>query len=64
MEGKLIRLIFIKVALQFPDAHLCDSARVAQLLEEKVNCKTYILADTSYGRYAYESLINKFIVTD
>ena len=50
MHPWFMLLISIKVALQFPDAQLCDSARVAQIIEEKADCKSYILADTSYGR--------------
>lgn len=41
---------FPQVALQFPDELLVDSVSVAQQLEENTNAKTYILADTSYGR--------------
>jgi len=39
------------VALQFPDDMLHDAASVAQLLQKDAEYKTYILADTSYGRY-------------
>jgi len=45
-EGK-----FSNVALQFPDDMLHDAASVAQMLQKDAEHKTYILADTSYGRY-------------
>ncbi|XP_032231590.1 2-(3-amino-3-carboxypropyl)histidine synthase subunit 2 [Nematostella vectensis] len=40
---------FNKVALQFPDSLLADSASVARLIEQRASCKAFILADTSYG---------------
>ncbi|EDO35768.1 predicted protein [Nematostella vectensis] len=42
---------FNKVALQFPDSLLADSASVARLIEQRASCKAFILADTSYGRH-------------
>lgn len=39
-----------QVALQFPDELLVDSVAVAEQIEGNTNAKTYILADTSYGR--------------
>ena len=45
-EGK-----FRSVALQFPDDMLHDAASLAQMLQKDAEHKTYILADTSYGRY-------------
>jgi diphthamide biosynthesis protein 2 len=44
---------FRTIALQFPDHILHDAASVSKLLQEGTDgIKTYILADTSYGRYA------------
>lgn len=40
---------FAKVALQFPDELLPDSAMVAARMEEATHAKMYILGDTSYG---------------
>ncbi|XP_053106897.1 2-(3-amino-3-carboxypropyl)histidine synthase subunit 2 [Hemicordylus capensis] len=40
---------FTKVALQFPDELLSDSAVVAARMEEATGAKMYILGDTSYG---------------
>ncbi|KAG2461276.1 2-(3-amino-3-carboxypropyl)histidine synthase subunit 2 [Polypterus senegalus] len=40
---------FSKVALQFPDCLLPDSAAVASKLETATGSKMYILGDTSYG---------------
>ncbi|KAG8235016.1 hypothetical protein J437_LFUL015679, partial [Ladona fulva] len=37
------------VALQFPDNMLCDAAKVALCVEEKLGRKVYILGDTTYG---------------
>ena len=42
---------FKTVALQFPDDILHDAAEVSRRLQEVEGLKTYILADTSYGRY-------------
>ncbi|XP_046385547.1 2-(3-amino-3-carboxypropyl)histidine synthase subunit 2 [Ischnura elegans] len=38
-----------KVALQFPDEMLGDSANVARLIESLLGRKVYILGDTTYG---------------
>uniref|UniRef100_A0A8C0GFR8 2-(3-amino-3-carboxypropyl)histidine synthase subunit 2 n=1 Tax=Chelonoidis abingdonii TaxID=106734 RepID=A0A8C0GFR8_CHEAB len=40
---------FQRVALQFPDELLVDSAAVAAKMEEATGSKMYILGDTSYG---------------
>nr|XP_020638896.1 2-(3-amino-3-carboxypropyl)histidine synthase subunit 2 isoform X1 [Pogona vitticeps]XP_020638897.1 2-(3-amino-3-carboxypropyl)histidine synthase subunit 2 isoform X1 [Pogona vitticeps]XP_020638899.1 2-(3-amino-3-carboxypropyl)histidine synthase subunit 2 isoform X1 [Pogona vitticeps] len=40
---------FAKIALQFPDELLPDSADVATRLESATGAKMYILGDTSYG---------------
>ncbi|CAM5136573.1 unnamed protein product [Eretmochelys imbricata] len=40
---------FRRVALQFPDELLADSAAVAAKMEEATGSKMYILGDTSYG---------------
>ncbi|XP_077190154.1 2-(3-amino-3-carboxypropyl)histidine synthase subunit 2 [Paroedura picta] len=40
---------FTKVALQFPDELLPDSATIAAKMEEMTGSKMYILGDTSYG---------------
>ena len=43
---------FRTVALQFPDEILHDAHEVSKRLQDGVDgVKTYILADTSYGRY-------------
>jgi diphthamide biosynthesis protein 2 len=43
---------FRQIALQFPDDLLHDAAEVSRRLQQGVEgAKTYILADTSYGRY-------------
>jgi diphthamide biosynthesis enzyme Dph1/Dph2-like protein len=43
---------FKTVALQFPDDILHHAATVSRRLQERLEgVKTYILADTSYGRY-------------
>jgi len=41
---------FKTVALQFADDILHDAAEVSRRLQEVEGLKTYILADTSYGR--------------
>ena len=41
---------FKNVALQFPDDIFHDAAEVSRRLQELEGVKTYILADTSYGR--------------
>jgi hypothetical protein len=41
---------FKTVALQFPDSILHDAAEVPKYLRKVDGVKTYILADTSYGR--------------
>ena len=53
-----------KVALQFPDHQLCDAARVGQIIEEKVCCKTYILADTSYGSCCVDEVAAEHVEAD
>lgn len=46
-EGK-----FRTVALQFPDDILHDAAKVSRRIQDGMEgVKTYILADTSYGRF-------------
>ncbi|XP_029181638.2 2-(3-amino-3-carboxypropyl)histidine synthase subunit 2-like [Acropora millepora] len=40
---------FQKIALQFPDMLLVDSAAVASMLERDTGKKVFVLADTSYG---------------
>uniref|UniRef100_A0A452GWD8 Uncharacterized protein n=1 Tax=Gopherus agassizii TaxID=38772 RepID=A0A452GWD8_9SAUR len=40
---------FHRVALQFPDELLVDSAAIAAKMEEATGSKMYILGDTSYG---------------
>lgn len=45
---------FKTVALQFPDDILHDAAQVSRRLQELEGVKTYILADTSYGRYFHQ----------
>ncbi|XP_046859300.1 2-(3-amino-3-carboxypropyl)histidine synthase subunit 2-like [Xenia sp. Carnegie-2017] len=56
--------IFVKVGLQFPDHMLCNSARVAQLIEENVKCKTYIMADTTYGSCCVDKIAAEHIKVD
>jgi diphthamide biosynthesis protein 2 len=49
---------FHTVALQFPDDLLHDAAQVSQtLVERNPDIKTYILADTTYGRCVYLSVV-------
>ena len=47
-------LIFIQIALQFPDDLLHDSVPVFRLLKTNIGPgkDLYVLADTSYGRHA------------
>jgi diphthamide biosynthesis protein 2 len=42
---------FKNLALQFPDELLHDAAEVVSQLQQLEGVKTFILADTSYGRY-------------
>lgn len=43
---------FKTIALQFPDDILHDAAEVSRRIQDRIkDVKTYILADTSYGRY-------------
>jgi|SRR5579862_166504 len=43
---------FHTIALQFPDELLHDAAEVSRRIQGAIDgVKTYILADTSYGRY-------------
>jgi hypothetical protein len=43
---------FKTIALQFPDDILHDAAEVSRRIKDGIEgIKTYILADTSYGRY-------------
>jgi hypothetical protein len=43
---------FKTIALQFPDDILHDAAEVSRRIKDGIEgVKTYILADTSYGRY-------------
>ncbi|XP_028408526.1 2-(3-amino-3-carboxypropyl)histidine synthase subunit 2-like [Dendronephthya gigantea] len=53
-----------KVALQFPDSLLCQSSQVAQIIEEKVDCRTYILADTSYGSCCVDEIAAEHVKAD
>jgi diphthamide biosynthesis protein 2 len=43
---------FKTIALQFPDDILHDAAEVSRRIQDRIkDVKTYILADTSYGRF-------------
>ncbi|XP_068095598.1 2-(3-amino-3-carboxypropyl)histidine synthase subunit 2 [Hyperolius riggenbachi] len=53
-----------KVALQFPDDLLVDSARIAEKLEEATGAKMYILADTSYGSCCVDEVAAEHVGAD
>lgn len=54
-------LSLLQVALQFPDELLPDAVRVSAEIENETKAKTYILGDTSYGRW--EHLFKKYYIS-
>ncbi|XP_008436556.1 2-(3-amino-3-carboxypropyl)histidine synthase subunit 2 [Poecilia reticulata] len=55
---------FGKVALQFPDELLVDSAAVAAEIERKSQAKTFILGDTSYGSCCVDEVAAEHVGAD
>uniref|UniRef100_A0A3B3TZH4 2-(3-amino-3-carboxypropyl)histidine synthase subunit 2 n=1 Tax=Poecilia latipinna TaxID=48699 RepID=A0A3B3TZH4_9TELE len=55
---------FGKVALQFPDELLVDSAAVAAEIERNSQAKTFILGDTSYGSCCVDEIAAEHIGAD
>lgn len=55
---------YSKIALQFPDELLADSATVATLLREKTGKNIYILADTSYGSCCVDEVAAEHVDAD
>lgn len=55
---------FGKVALQFPDELLPDSAAVAEEIERNTQAKTFILGDTSYGSCCVDEVAAEHVGAD
>ncbi|KAM4543679.1 2-(3-amino-3-carboxypropyl)histidine synthase subunit 2 [Fundulus diaphanus] len=55
---------FAKVALQFPDELLVDSAAVAEEIERNSQAKTFILGDTSYGSCCVDEVAAEHVGAD
>ncbi|MED6260142.1 Diphthamide biosynthesis protein 2 [Ataeniobius toweri] len=55
---------FGKVALQFPDELLVDSAAVAGEIERNNQAKTFILGDTSYGSCCVDEVAAEHVGAD
>ncbi|XP_043941300.1 2-(3-amino-3-carboxypropyl)histidine synthase subunit 2 isoform X1 [Protopterus annectens] len=55
---------FKKIALQFPDELLADSAAVAFRVEQATGSKTYILGDTSYGSCCVDEVAAEHVGAD
>ncbi|XP_047206461.1 2-(3-amino-3-carboxypropyl)histidine synthase subunit 2 [Girardinichthys multiradiatus] len=55
---------FGKVALQFPDELLVDSAAVAEEIERNNQAKTFILGDTSYGSCCIDEVAAEHVGAD
>ncbi|XP_069498494.1 2-(3-amino-3-carboxypropyl)histidine synthase subunit 2 isoform X2 [Ambystoma mexicanum] len=53
-----------RVALQFPDELLVNSAEVAAKLEEITGSKTFILGDTSYGSCCVDEVAAEHVLAD
>ncbi|XP_038160179.1 2-(3-amino-3-carboxypropyl)histidine synthase subunit 2 [Cyprinodon tularosa] len=53
-----------KVALQFPDELLVDSAAVAAEIERNTQTKTFILGDTSYGSCCVDEVAAEHVGAD
>lgn len=55
---------FKKIALQFPDELLADSAAVAFQVEQTTGSKAYILGDTSYGSCCVDEVAAEHVGAD
>jgi len=55
---------FQKIALQFPDMLLVDSAAVASMLERDTGKKVFVLADTSYGSCCVDEVAAEHVEAD
>ncbi|KAL9979820.1 hypothetical protein ACROYT_G017537 [Oculina patagonica] len=55
---------FHKIALQFPDSLLVDSAAVASLIEKNTEKKVFVLADTSYGSCCVDEVAAEHVQAD
>ncbi|CAH3168330.1 unnamed protein product [Pocillopora meandrina] len=55
---------FQKIALQFPDSLLTDSAAVSSLIEKFTGKKVFVLADTSYGSCCVDEVAAEHIEAD
>ncbi|KAJ7332834.1 hypothetical protein JRQ81_015014 [Phrynocephalus forsythii] len=55
---------FAKIALQFPDELLPDSADVATRMEAATTAKMYILGDTSYGSCCVDEVAAQHVDAD
>jgi diphthamide biosynthesis protein 2 len=55
-----------RIALQFPDHLLSDSAAVATYIEKNATegCRAYVLADTSYGKCCVDEVASEHISAD
>ncbi|KAL1921869.1 uncharacterized protein VTP21DRAFT_10511 [Calcarisporiella thermophila] len=53
-----------KVALQFPDELLADSTAISQVISERAGCKTFVLADTSYGSCCVDEVAAEHVNAD
>lgn len=52
------------VALQFPDSLLPVSSRITSEIESGSSCKTFILADTSYGSCCIDEVAAQHVLAD
>ncbi|KAJ2958183.1 hypothetical protein NQZ79_g6205 [Umbelopsis isabellina] len=55
---------FQRIALQFPDELLADSAAISSKLREKTGKSTFILADTSYGSCCVDEVAAEHVDAD
>ncbi|XP_073232965.1 2-(3-amino-3-carboxypropyl)histidine synthase subunit 2-like [Porites lutea] len=55
---------FEKVALQFADSFLADSAAVTSLIENKTSKRAFVLADTSYGSCCIDEVAAEHVNAD
>lgn len=55
---------FQRIALQFPDELLADSAAVSSKLRERTGKTTFILADTSYGSCCVDEVAAEHVDAD
>ncbi|PFX33545.1 2-(3-amino-3-carboxypropyl)histidine synthase subunit 2-like [Stylophora pistillata] len=55
---------FHKIALQFPDSLLTDSAAVASLIEKLTGKRVFVLADTSYGSCCVDEIAAEHVEAD